>query len=225
MGLSEALLPYSVEGFLADDEVARILRLIDAYKAAHPERLPAGATGSSVHVSDKLSMDQLVALYEPQGRIEINADELPTEVIEIAEAAFFRHIEDIRRAYPSATWPYGFAYVEYGPGQYFTAHADGLTEAQCAGFGVTLSDDFTGGEFCVETCGSHRFWIVGPDGTPTIAPGADMASEWFRQVPRTQWSMRPRRGVAVFYGSALVHSAKPVAAGALKKLLGFVSRG
>lgn len=224
MTLTESLMPYSIENFLTETEAERIVSLVDQYKAANPDRLAAGSTGLSVHSSDFMSLDELVAMYEPQGRIDINTPDLPPEVIDIMDNAYFRHIEDIRRAYPSATWPYGFTYVEYGPGQFFTPHADGITSMQCAGFGVTLSNDFRGGEFCVETCGSNRFWIKAEDGRPDVAPGADASSEWFREIPRTQWAMTPRKGVAVFYGSALVHSSKPVTGGSLKKLLAFVTK-
>jgi hypothetical protein len=216
-------MPYSIEKFFSDAEVQRVLCLIDQYKAAHPDKLAAGSTGRSVHHSDFMSLEDLVAMYEPQGRIDINMPDLPPEIVEIMEDAYFRHIEDIRRPYPGATWPYSITYVEYGRGQFFTPHADGITSLQCAGFGVTLTDQFSGGEFCVETCGSNRFWTTGSDGLPNVAPAADSGSAWFRGLPRTQWSMRPKKGTAVFYGSALVHSSKPVTSGSLKKLLAFIT--
>jgi 2OG-Fe(II) oxygenase superfamily len=225
MAWTESLLPYTIEEFITAGEAERIVSLIEHYKRANTDRLTAGVTQKTVHVSDTMSLEELVAMYEPNGRIEITAEDLPSEVIAIVERAYFTHIEDIRRAYPSAAWPYGFAYVEYGPGQYFTPHADGITTAQCAGFGVALSDDFRGGEFLIETCGSNRMWVAGGDGMSRLAPGADVSSEWFRKLPRTEWSMSPRRGVAVFYGSALVHSSRPVTAGRLRKILGFVSKG
>jgi hypothetical protein len=223
MTLTESLLPYSIENFITDGEADRIVALIDRYKAEHPDRLQAGAKGVSVHTNDALSIEELVAMYEPQGRLDINTADLPSEVIDIVERAYFRHIEDIRRAYASAAWPYAFTYVEYGPTQFFTPHADGFGTFQCAGFGITLTNDFSGGEFCVETCGSNRFWVAGSDGTPGLAPGANVASDWFRRLPRTRWSMSPRKGVAAFYGSALVHSSKPVTSGTVKRLLAFIS--
>ncbi len=225
MTLNEFLLPYSIENFLTEQEANRILGLIDQYKLAHPARLAAGVTGASVHLSDAVGIEELVAIYEPKGRIEINTADLPGEAIDIMETAYFRHIENIRRAYPSATWPYGFAYVEYGPGQFFTPHADGIMTVQCAGFGVTLTDDFTNGEFCVETCGSNQLWVRGPNGDTNLAPGADSGSEWFRKLPRTRWSAKPERCKALFYGSALVHCSEPVTAGSLKKMLAFIANG
>ena len=51
MSVSENMMPYSLEGFLRDDEVQRVVRSIDAYKASvDPNRLaaesapPSGAT-------------------------------------------------------------------------------------------------------------------------------------------------------------------------------------
>lgn len=221
--VAESVLPYSIEDFLTEEEADRAVAIIDAYKAAHPDRLTAGATGVSVHVDDARSIDDLVAMYEPHGRLEITTADLPEPIIELMERAFFRRIEDVRRAYPSANWPYAFTYVEYGPSQFFTAHADGFGTLQTAGFGVTLSNDFTGGEFCVETCGSHRLWVRGSEDQPGLAPGANAASGWFQALPRTRWTMTPRKGVAAFYGSALVHSSAPVTGGRLRKLLAFIS--
>lgn len=224
-GWTQSLLPYSIESFISGEDADRILSLIEQYKREHPHRLTAAMTGRSVHVADALTLEETVAMYEPQGRIEIAEEDLPRGIADIVERAYLAHIEDVRRAYPSASWLYGFSYVEYGPGQYFTPHADGFTSVQCAGLGVTLSDDFTGGEFCVETCGSNRLWVAEPDGASSLAPGAEAGSEWFRDLPRTRWSMSPRRGVAVFYGSALVHSSKPVITGRLQKILAFLSKG
>src|SRR5262245_65121414 len=104
--LSETLLPYSIEDFVTEGEAERILSAVDRYKTEHPERLAAGAKGITVHSSSVMNVDELVAMYQPQGRLDINTVDLPFEVIDIIEQAFFRHIEDIRRAYPSATWPY-----------------------------------------------------------------------------------------------------------------------
>lgn len=214
--VSELLLPYSIEGFLTDDEVDRILTIVDEYKAAHADTLAAGARGS-VHASDVLSVEELVERYQPAGRLDINTADLPEEVIEIVEHGFFRHIEDIRRAYPAATWPFSYTYVEYGPSQFITPHAD----RTFAGFGVTLTNDFTGGEFCIETCGSNRLWFAGD--TPQIAPGPHVGSDWFRQIPRTRWMTSPRKGVAIFYGGALVHSSQPVITGAAKRIFAFIA--
>jgi hypothetical protein len=198
-----------------------VLRSIDAYKASNPGRLQAGAHGISIHASPNLTVAEVIQVFEPAGRLDINVQHLPRDVIEIAECAFYRHIEDIRRAYPATHGPHGFTYVEYGVGQYFTAHADGVGAHQKVGFGVTLTDDFEGGDFVVQTCGSNRLWTRDAQGELRLAPSHDSSSAWFRTLPKTEWATRPKRGNAIFYGGALTHASKPVTKGCLKKLLGF----
>lgn len=223
MTQNSVLLPFSVEDFLAPDEVKRILQSIDRYREkVDRSLLEAGGRGFSIHSSQNLTVAEIVKVYEPQGRVEINWNHLPAEVCEIVELAFFRRIEDIRRAFPTAFGPIGYTYVEYGPGQYFTAHLDGASTHQVAGFGVTLSDDFDGGEFRIETCGSGSLWLDTPDATLSNAPGHDANSSWFGTVNRTQWSTRPVVGNAIFYGSGLTHSSAPVTRGVLKKILAFI---
>ncbi len=215
------LLPYSIESFFTDDEVKSVVECIDAYKAANPRRLQAGAHGFSIHQSPNLTVSEVIAVYEPAGRLDINAQQIPRGVVEIAECAFYRHIEDVRRAYPATHGPFGFTYVEYAVGQYFTPHADGVGTDQKVGYGVTLTDDFEGGEFVVQTCGSNRLWVSDEDGQLRLGPCHDASSEWFKTLPKTEWMTRPKRGNAIFYGGALTHGSKPVTKGVLKKLLAF----
>jgi len=216
-----ALLPYSIEGFFTDDEVAQVLRSIDAYKAANPGRLQAGAHGISIHQNPNLTVSEVIQVFEPAGRLDINSQHIPRDIVEIAESAFYRHIEDIRRAYPSTHGPFGFTYVEYAVGQYFSPHADGVGTDEKVGFGITLTDDFEGGEFIVQTCGSNRLWMRDEAGELRLGPCHDSSSEWFRTLPKTEWLTRPKRGNAIFYGGALTHASKPVTRGCLKKLLAF----
>jgi len=136
---------------------------------------------------------------------------------------------DIRRAYPTSHGPFGFTYVEYDVGQYFTPHADGVNGGrgassgrQVAGFGITLTDDFEGGEFIVQTCGSNRLWAFDAEYQLSMGPNHDSSAHWFRSLPKTQWLTRPKRGNAIFYGGALTHASKPVTKGRLKKLLAFI---
>lgn len=216
------LMPYSIESFFSHEEVRRVLQSIDSYKASNPDRLEAGAHAITIHSNPNLTVPEVIAIFEPAGRVDINTQHLPRDVIEIAECAFYRHIEDIRRAYPTALGPYGFTYVEYGVGQYFTPHVDGCFDEQIAGFGVTLTDDFEGGEFLVQTCGSNRMWTSDTNGRLMVESGHDVSSEWFRSLPKTEWVTRPKCGNAIFYGSALTHGSKPVTRRRLKKLLGFI---
>lgn len=221
--LPSALLPYSIESFFSEEEIASVLQSIDAYKASTPRsRLQAGANGISVHENPALSMKEIVAVYEPAGRLEINAHHIPRDVIDIVERAFYRHIEDIRRAYPESQSPRGITYVEYTIGQFFTAHIDGMNDGHIAGFGVTLTNDFEGGEFIIQTCGSNRLWAYDEKDQLTVAPNHDASSEWFRSLPKTEWITRPKYRNAIFYGNALTHGSKPVTKGVLKKLLAFI---
>jgi hypothetical protein len=220
MPLTELMLPFSIERFISDAEADRIVSLIDAYKTGHTGTLAAGASGVSVHASDLLSVNELVQRYQPRGRLDVNTADLPLDVVDIVEAAFFRHIEDIRRAYPAAAWPYSMTYVEYGPTQFITPHADGTF----AGFGIMLSDDVTGGEFCIETCGSNRFWVRRPNQEPILAPGPHIGSEWFRRIPRLKWTVSSRKGTAIFYGGALVHSSEPVTTGTARRVFAFIAQ-
>jgi len=215
------LLPYSIESFLSDGEVRSILKSIDAYKLSNPSRLQAGAHGYSIHQSPNLTVSEVISVYEPAGRLDINAQQIPRDIVEIAECAFFRHIEDIRRAYPATHGPFGFTYVEYTVGQYFTPHADGVDDNQKVGFGITLTDDFEGGEFVIQTCGSNRLWTRDERGRYLLGPCHDSSSDWFKSLPKTEWTTRPKRGNAIFYGGALTHGSRPVTKGVLKKLLAF----
>lgn len=217
------MMPYSIEDFLTDVEVVYILDEIERYKATvAPSLLEAGARGYTIHNFNSASVQQIVKVYEPHGRTDVNWQDIPRGVAEVIETAFFRRIEDIRRAYPTAFGPIGYTYVEYRPSQYFTAHLDGANHIQTAGFGVTLSDDFEGGDFAVETCGSGALWREMNDDRLENAPGHDAQSAWFRALKRTRWTTRPTRGTAIFYGSGLTHSSDPVRQGVLKKVLAFI---
>src|SRR5262249_54153976 len=120
---SESLLPYSVEEFITDDERRYLLAEMEKVKAAAPPgSLDAGVSGRSVHSLQGKTVKETVALFEPKGRLEVEA---PRSVCEVLNDAFARRIEDIRRAYPSATWVNAWGYVEYSPGQHITPHADG----------------------------------------------------------------------------------------------------
>jgi hypothetical protein len=220
--LSSSLLAYSIGNFLSETDIETVLAEIDAYKISNPEKLDAGAHGVSLHQSESLTVPEIVSVYEPAGRVEINTPRMPRAVIEIVEDAFYRHIENIRHAYPEAHSLYGFTYVEYTRGQFFTPHIDGGIDRQVAGLGVTLTDSFEGGEFLIYTCGSNRLWTVRSDGRRAVAPGHDAASAWFVDLPKTEWATRPKRGNAIFYGSALTHGSRPVTKGILKKVLAFI---
>jgi 2OG-Fe(II) oxygenase superfamily len=213
----ETLSPYSIEGFLDAATTARVLAEIQKLlAAAPPDAFQAGAGGRSVHsFSGAFGGTSPAAVFEPAGRIEINV--LPEEVRALLDDAFFRRIEDVRRVYPSATWPRGWTYVEYRAGQLCTPHADSASGGRnVAACNVLLDDSFTGGEFFIETCGSQELWMPGE---VMLGPWSTYNSEWFRAVPKTRWTTRPARGTAIFYGSQLVHGTQPVTEGVARKVI------
>ena len=216
MQLAETLLVHSVEGFVSPAEAARILAQIDAVKEARgAAATQAGAEGKSVHRHHQLEAREIAAVFEPQGRVEIH--DLPQPVVEALDGAFFRNIDRLRRVYPSATWPRAWTYVEYGPGQLCSEHADGVGAGyNVAACNVLLAGGFTGGEFFVDTCGSDQIWLPSD---ARLGPASTYSNEWFRSIPKTRWTSAPAAGTAMFYGSQLVHGTLPVKSGSTKKVL------
>jgi hypothetical protein len=223
MALGETLSVYSLEGFFAVAEIERLTALIDAMKS--PGAFDAEGRDLSVFRMDRLGLEETIRLYVPKGRIEIDQSEMPEEVIDLLETAFFRRIEDVRRAFPSATWPAGWTYVEYGRGQFCSAHADGrLDGAQVGGLSVPLNDDFRGGEFFVETCGGGEMWCAGTAG-PELSVEPNPYFESFDRIPRSRWTVSPVRGDAALYGSLVVHGTRPVRRGRARKIICFLRSG
>ena len=226
MHRSESLLCYSIENFLSDQEINLVIASMDAQKAAAPTEFgDIRELGRSVHSLEGFSREETVALYEPNGRIEV--DKVADGATEILNHAVRRSFNDICRAFPSVKDFDPWIYVEYGAGQYITPHIDqanndiDMSHLKVAGISIQLTDDFTGGELYIETCGSHRLW-ADRQGDLMTAEDADYHAQWFRDLPRTRWVSKPKKGTAFFYGSQLVHGTNPVIAGAVKKILGFV---
>lgn len=234
MLLSETLCSFSIENFVTEQEVTRLLAIMGEVMAARsPEEIEAGHDGKSVHrlVREAADPKAAVKIYEPEGRVELKA---PPTAIEILENAAFRRIEDIRRPFPSATWPRGWVYVEYGPGQFCTSHADrmiaaadqrvsGTVPRQVVGGNVNLNDDYQGGEFYVETCGAPDLWVPSARGPLDVEVGPWVAynNPLFSSIPKTRWATKPAKGTALFYGSQLIHGTQPVREGRVKKFLCF----
>jgi hypothetical protein len=216
----EALTIHSLEDFLTPKEIALILRRMEAHKQSRPAAsLEAGAGGNTVHhlSSFGLSGQQAARVFSPKGRIEVPIDgrEL-APVRDLLDAAFFRRIEDIRRALPSSTWPRGWTYVEYGPGQLCTSHADGsFAGAQVGACNVRLDNGTVGGEFYVETTGSDELW----KGDDDLLVAGLYDNAWLRKIPKTRWLAQPARGAALLWGSHLLHGAQPVVEGVSKKMI------
>jgi hypothetical protein len=216
---SETILPYSVEGFLSSSEIAFILGAMDEVKRnAPPGSIYAGAGGKSVHNVPNVDIKLIVERFEPKGRVEIGL--LPNLVVELLDAAFYRRLADIRRAFPSASWANHWFYCEYGPDQFCAAHIDGNHDGKkVSGCTIRLTDDAEGGEFFVETTGSSDLWMNGPQG-PTTVPVA--AIPGVMTIPTTRWVSQQAAGTAIMYGGQLTHGTLPVRRGIVKKVLAFV---
>ncbi|MGH8974902.1 MAG: hypothetical protein ACRD0C_17080 [Acidimicrobiia bacterium] len=227
MNISETLLAYSVEEFLTDAETASVLEMLDRHTAPLPVRaMTPGHNGRSIHSLDGFSVEETVEIYEPRGRLELDA--VADDVSEVMDRAVHRRWDDLRRALPSARRVDPWIYLEYGPEQYVTPHIDYAwnedfpDHPKVAGISVQLNDGFLGGELFVETSASPRLWRAA-DGREVVAAGADLSSHWFPSTPRTRWTSTPRRGTAYLYGSQLVHGTLPVLRGRVRKLISFVT--
>jgi hypothetical protein len=220
MRAAEGLTVHSVEQFLSDGEIATLQSSLTRFRQRHPERqFTAGEGGDSVHYLGSLGIGgaEAARIFSPNGRVEIaiGGREL-SDARDLLDDAFFRRIEDIRRALPSATWPRGWTYVEYGPGQFCTGHADGSFAGSQVGAGsVRLDRGTVGGEFYVETSGSSELWKS--DGELLLPSLYD--NPWLQKVPKTRWLSQPQRGTALFWGAHLVHGAQPVHEGVSQKVI------
>lgn len=222
----------SLEGFLSPAEIRAILRPIDHLKRrlqrSHGRAaITAGTKDTSVHRLDSfgLTAKRAARVFAPRGRIEISlGDDLPAVRARLDDA-FFRRIEDIRRTHPRATWPRGWTYVEYGPGQDCTTHADGtFGGTQVAACSIRLDDRAVGGEFYVETSGSPALWMDGAASAELLTAGL-YDNRWLRALPKTRWLAMPATGTAIVWGAQLLHGTQPVVRGTARKIIAWIEAG
>ncbi len=232
--VAETLTTHSIEGFLGPTDVEQLASAMDELlTAAGAHRFDRGRTGT-MHEIPGLSAAQSMAVYEPAGRIEIT--DLPSSVTAILNRAVNVAMPTFRRAMPSVTALRPWTYVEYRAGQHITPHADGIAPdpyswpRQIGGIGVPIGHADTGGDFYVETTGNPGIWastdLTGAagyaPGMSLIHDGADNSSVWFRDLPRTRWTVCPRLGDAIIYGSQLTHGTEPVDAGRARKFISWL---
>jgi hypothetical protein len=222
----ESLLIHSIEDFLSTEDRKAILDEMSHLITIRGREDFDTDRGTSVHAVEGLDVGATMKLYEPSGRVEI-AD-LPTPVVEILDRAAARALPHTRRLFPGGGRLRSWIYLEYGPGQYITPHIDMAiddrepADYKVAGIGVPLNDDYTGGKFFVETCGSEDLWRDQNGGAcHQVRDGADFSSDWYPALARTRWTVCPAPGTAVLYGSQLTHGTEPVTAGRIKKIIGF----
>ena len=226
MHIAESLLVASVEAIISPDEAKSVLRLADDLIASAPAgTFEAGAGGRSIHCIESVGVQETVAVYEPRGRIEI--DSLPRSMTAIVDNAVWRSRAEIKRLLPSFREIDDWVYVEYGVGQYVSPHVDYARNLEkpahpkIVGISIQLNDEFSGGEFCVETCGSSALWRE--EGAEIhIADAANNYSAWFRSLPRTRWTTPPVKGNAILYGSRVIHSTNPVNYGRARRLISWL---
>jgi len=223
---TETLVSFSMEGFLTQADRHRILSRMSQLGIEQPELFAPGRA-SAMHSVPGLTAEEVTDVYEPHGRVEITT--LPAEVVEILDDAAGHSLPVLRRPFPAVDCWGSWTYLEYHIGQCITPHADTVTAdpssypRQIAGVSVVLTDDFAGGHFFVETCGSDTIWADAPDGTldRLLTDSADLSSPGFAAVPRTRWRARQRAGDALVYGAQLVHGTEPVLSGVARKIIGW----
>lgn len=228
--ISETLSTHSVERFLTADETAYLGRVMDEALTRHGREVFDTGRRTTIHEIPGHSPAQAQEIYEPTGRTEMTA--IPHEASAVLDQAWKRTLPNIQRNLPSVTHHRPWIYLEYGPGQHITSHADGIAPdpltrpRQIAAASVTLHTPHTGGAFYVETTGSDALWTDTPADNSGYAPGmrfihdgADASSPWFRTMPRTRWTVAAAPGTLLIFGSQLVHGTHPVRAGRIRKFL------
>jgi hypothetical protein len=233
--LAETLAVGSIEGFLTPPEITQLDTLMAEHLlVASGDRFGAGRT-ESIHEIPGHTTAEVMAFYEPAGRIEVR--DLPADAEALLQAAFERAREPLSRALPSVTLCRPWTYVEYGPGQHITAHLDGIAPdplgwpRQIAGISVVITEAEQGGRFQVETTADPCLWTEqapGPGdgyapGMRFARDGADRSAPWLTAVRRTIWTAEPAKGAALLYGSQLAHATTPVLVGRSRKFISWLA--
>jgi hypothetical protein len=227
--VAETTTVHSVEGFLLTQEIAELLTAI----TGSPNH-DLTAAAEFQHTVPGLSEHEVRAVYEPAGRLERTA--LPAAAAAILDRATARALPAINRVMPSITSWRPWVYIEYGPGQYITSHVDNIAPdpgqwpRQVAGISVVIDPAVHGGEFYVETTGHPSLWedtvaadLAGYHEPVRIArDAADNSSDWFRDMTRTRWTVKPPTGTALLYGSQLTHGTLPVVTGTCRKFISWL---
>ncbi|MEO3927809.1 2OG-Fe(II) oxygenase [Micromonosporaceae bacterium B7E4] len=222
---SESLLVHSIEQFLTPTECQAVCDAVDEQIAAEGRSTFEGERTVSVHAVDGMSTRDVMGLYEPAGRLELFP--LPEAATTVLDEAARRALPHLCSLFPTGRRLTSWIYLEYGVGQYITPHIDMPFDenqpdhVKVAGVSITLNDDFSGGEFVVETCGSPDLWTEPTDELRRVREGGDYTTPWYKALPRTQWRTRVATGDLVMFGSQLSHSTEPVTEGRIKKVIGF----
>jgi hypothetical protein len=229
--IAETLGVHSFEGFLTPASMDDLVQIMDRSLADSGRRHFDAERRSSIHEIPGHTTAEAQAVYEPAGRVEVTS--IPTEAAALLDQALAQVLPRIRQALPSISGNRPWIYLEYGPDQHITSHADGIAPdphtrpRQIAAATVTLDTPHAGGAFYVETTGSTALWsstALAPDtgyqsSMRFIHDGADDSSPWFRTMPRTRWTANPAPGTLTLFGSQLIHGTEPVETGRVRKFL------
>ena len=232
--MAETLAVGSVEDFVTLGEIAELIEIMDRHLAAEGADRFADARAESIHEVPGHTASEAMQIYEPAGRLEVA--KIPDEAETLLQEAFQRASDAVGRLMPSITTCRPWTYVEYGPGQHITPHLDGIAPdplswpRQIAGISIVISSPVDGGAFFVESSSDSRLWDRPcPDPAAGYAPGAwlahdgaDYSAAWFRDMPRTRWSVNPAVGTALLYGSQLTHGTDPVRQGRSRKFISWL---
>ncbi|GAA2837040.1 hypothetical protein RMN57_12630 [Kitasatospora sp. CM 4170] len=225
----------SVENFIDLAEQSHLTALMNDFLAARDRACFGSDRHVSIHEIPDHTAEQVMAVYEPAGRIEV--PHIPDEAEVALQHAFERARPVLARVMPSITACRPWTYVEYGPGQHITSHLDGIAPdplnwpRQIAGISVVITPAEAGGGFYVETASSDQLWHTRltdathygyADGMWLAHDGADNSATWFQQMPRTRWNVEPGPGTALLYGSQLTHGTVPVLHGRAAKFISWL---
>lgn len=212
--ISETLALHTTEGFLSDDELTQLRKIM---------RAELDATG-----------------WAPRHQAEILL--APPTAQDILQDAVHRALPAIRRTMPSIQAAAPWAYTELTTGQEVPTHLDGIPDPaapprRLGRIGVVLEDADAGGDFYIETTSSPTVWTGHEVGEPEgFLPGTPLTHRlphaqepdanpheatpaWLTDARRTRWITDARAGTAVAYGSQVIHGVTPVRGGHLRKFV------
>lgn len=219
--MSGTLAIHSLESFLGTPELEQASCAMEETVVARRHELNSRKRKTSVHAIEGLSVEQTLAIYEPQGRLELVT--IPPRVRELLDQATSRNLAQINRVFPLVTRADSWFYVEYSSGQFIAPHIDYPVDdnepsiVKYAAISVTLEQSKVGGEFFVCTSSDDRLW-QGERRTPDVTSRLD----WFDDLKSTRWMAHPRPGDALCWGTEMLHGTQAVVSGTAKKLIGLL---
>ncbi|MBH1938291.1 hypothetical protein I5Q34_29215 [Streptomyces sp. AV19] len=211
--ISETLAIQTVEEFLTAEELAQLVKIMDA---------ELRATG-----------------WRPRTQAETLP--APAAADEILRHATARALPAMRRGMPSVTADAPWKYIELAAGEEVPRHLDGIPEPdvrprRLGRIGVTITAAEEGGQFYVETSSSPLPWtgkVLGE--AEGYHPGTSLSRslphesliaghhyaepDWLADAPTTRWITPAGAGVALVYGAQVIHGVTPVTRGQARRFV------